>query len=54
MTPPQREQLAYLWRSDLYRHLQGQTGWRAGLRAYRLVPGFRFMFWLRLAQATAG
>jgi serine O-acetyltransferase len=54
MTPPQRARLGYLWRSDLYRHLQGGTGWRAGLRAYRLVPGFRFMFWLRLAAATAG
>ena len=41
-----------LWRSDLYRHLAGGSGWKAGLRAYRLVPGFRFLFWLRLAAAT--
>ncbi len=52
MTPVQRATLRMLWRSDLYRHLGGQLGWRAALRAYRLVPGFRFMFWLRLAAMT--
>ena len=52
MNRQQRQALGTLWRCDLYRHLQGQRGWRAGLRAYRLVPGFRFMFWLRLAAMT--
>ncbi len=52
MTPRQRALLGMLWRSDLYRHLGGRQGLRAGLRAYRLVPGFRFMFWLRLAAMT--
>jgi serine O-acetyltransferase len=52
MNGAQRQALRRLWRCDLYRHLQGQRGWRAGLRAYRLVPGFRFMFWLRLAAMT--
>lgn len=46
--------LRFLWASDLYRHLGGASGFKAGLRAYRLVPGFRFMFWLRLAAATHG
>ena len=54
MNRAQRQALRSLWRCDLYRHLQGQGGWRAGLRAYRLVPGFRFMFWLRLAAMTRG
>lgn len=53
MNGQQRATLRTLWRSDLYRHLGGQSGFKAGLRAYRLVPGFRFMFWLRLAAATA-
>ena len=52
MNKAQRKTLQMLWRADLYRHLGGQCGWRAGLRAYRLVPGFRFMFWLRLAAMT--
>lgn len=52
MNAAQRSRLRMLWRSDLYRHLGGQYGWKAGLRAYRLVPGFRFMFWLRLAAIT--
>lgn len=54
MSPAQRQTLRMLWRADLYRHLGGQSGFRAGLRAYRLVPGFRFMFWLRLAAMTRG
>ncbi|MES2317533.1 MAG: serine O-acetyltransferase [Pseudomonadota bacterium] len=54
MNSVQRKALRSLWRCDLYRHLQGQGGLRAGLRAYRLVPGFRFMFWLRLAAMTRG
>ena len=52
MNAQQRRALRSLWRCDLYRHLQGQGGLRAGLRAYRMVPGFRFMFWLRLAACT--
>lgn len=52
MNRAQRAHLRYLWRSDLYRHLGGQSGWKAALRAYRLVPGFRFMVWLRLAAQT--
>ena len=48
----QRAALGMLWRSDLYRHLNGRRGVRAGLRAYLMVPGFRFMFWLRLAAMT--
>ncbi|HEX8612561.1 MAG TPA: serine acetyltransferase [Telluria sp.] len=52
MNAQQRQHLRMLWRSDLYRHLAGGSGWKAGLRAYRLVPGFRFLFWLRLAAAT--
>lgn len=52
MNAAQRAQLRYLWRADLYRHLGGQSGWKAALRGYRLVPGFRFMVWLRLAAAT--
>ncbi|MDQ1919500.1 serine O-acetyltransferase [Massilia pseudoviolaceinigra] len=47
-----RQHLRMLWRADLYRHLGGQSGTRAALRAYRMVPGFRFMVWLRLAAAT--
>ena len=54
MKRPQREYLMWLWQSDLYRHMGGQIGWKTALRAYRLVPGFRFMVWLRLAAATAG
>lgn len=54
MKRPQREYLMWLWQSDLYRHMGGQSGWKTALRAYRLVPGFRFMVWLRLAAATAG
>lgn len=52
MNAAQRKTLRMLWRSDLYRHLGGQCGWKAAVRAYRLVPGFRFMFWLRLAAMT--
>ncbi len=52
MNRQQRHALVGLWRADLYRHLGGQSGVAAGLRAYRLVPGFRFMFWLRLAAMT--
>jgi serine O-acetyltransferase len=52
MNGAQRQALARLWRADLYRHLGGGAGLAAGLRAYRLVPGFRFMFWLRLAAMT--
>jgi len=52
MNAGQRRALRMLWRADLYRHLGGQGGLKAGLRAYRLVPGFRFMFWLRLAAMT--
>ena len=52
MNAAQRKTLRMQWRADLYRHLGGQYGWKAGLRAYRLVPGFRFMFWLRLAAMT--
>ena len=52
MNAAQRKALQLLWRADLYRHLGGQSGFRAGVRAYRLVPGFRFMFWLRLAAMT--
>lgn len=52
MNAAQRKSLRMQWRADLYRHLGGQYGWKAGLRAYRLVPGFRFMFWLRLAAMT--
>ncbi|MES2901043.1 MAG: serine O-acetyltransferase [Pseudomonadota bacterium] len=48
----QRAALRMQWRADLYRHLGGRQGLKAGLRAYRLVPGFRFMFWLRLAAMT--
>lgn len=44
--------LAYLWRSDLFRCSGGKSGLKAGLRAYRTVPGFHFLFWTRLAQAT--
>jgi len=54
MNAQQRAHLRSLWHADLYRHLGGRSGFKAGLRAYRLVPGFRFMFWLRLAFATAG
>ncbi len=54
MKRPQREYLMWLWQSDLYRHMGGQSGLKTALRAYRLVPGFRFMVWLRLAAATAG
>ncbi|CUI08227.1 serine O-acetyltransferase [Massilia sp. P8910] len=54
MNLQQRQHLRMLWRSDLYRHLAGRSGWKAGLRAYRLVPGFRFLFWLRLAACTRG
>ena len=52
MNAAQRKALQLLWRADLYRHLGGQSGLSAGWRAYRLVPGFRFMFWLRLAAMT--
>ena len=52
MNAHQRGSLGRLWRADLYRHLGGQGGLAAGLRAYRLVPGFRFRFWLRLAAMT--
>lgn len=52
MNAAQRRALQLLWRADLYRHLGGQSGLSAGWRAYRLVPGFRFMFWLRLAAMT--
>lgn len=52
MNGAQRRALASLWRADLYRHFNGQRGLAAGLRAYRMVPGFRFMFWLRLAAMT--
>ena len=52
MNAARRQALRLLWRADLHRHLGGGAGWRAGLRAYRLVPGFRFMFWLRLAAMT--
>jgi serine O-acetyltransferase len=52
MNAQQRCLLGQLWRADLYRHLSGQRGVGAALRAYRLVPGFRFMFWLRLAAMT--
>lgn len=54
MNAQQRRALRRLWRADLYRNLEGQGGWKAGLRAYRMVPGFRFMFWLRLAAMTRG
>ena len=54
MNAARRKALGALWRSDLYRHLNGQGGWRAFARAYRLMPGFRFMFWLRLAAMTRG
>ena len=54
MNNQQRTALGQLWRADLYRHLGGQGGLAAGVRAYRLVPGFRFMFWLRLAAMTRG
>ncbi len=54
MKKPWQHTLRMLWRADLYRHLQGASGWRAGLRAYRMVPGFRFLFWLRLAAMTRG
>lgn len=54
MNGQQRHALGRLWRADLYRHFNGQRGVAAGLRAYRLVPGFRFMFWLRLAAMTRG
>jgi len=53
MNAQQRGQLMMLWRSDLYRHMGGQGGFKTAVRAYRLVPGFRFMLWLRLAAATA-
>ena len=46
--------LQFLWKSDLYRNIGGRLGWKAGLRAYRLVPGFRFLFWYRLANQTRG
>ncbi len=52
MNAHQRATLRSLWHADLYRHLGGAHGFKAGLRAYRLVPGFRFMFWLRLAAMT--
>ena len=52
MNGASRAALRRLWHADLYRHLGGASGLAAGLRAYRLVPGFRFMFWLRLAAMT--
>lgn len=52
MNAQDRQHLRMLWRADLYRHLGGGSGWRAAARAYRMVPGFRFMVWLRLAAAT--
>ncbi len=52
MNADERQALGRLWRADLYRHLAGQGGLAAGLRAYRVAPGFRFMFWLRLAAMT--
>ncbi len=52
MNASERDALRRFWRADLYRHLGGQGGFKAGMRAYRLVPGFRFMFWLRLAAMT--
>lgn len=54
MNQTPRQRLRMLWGSDLYRCLQGASGWKAGLRAYRMVPGFRFLFWLRLAAVTRG
>ena len=52
MNGAQRARLKFLWTADLYRHLEGRTGFKAGLYAYRIVPGFRFLFWLRLASET--
>jgi serine O-acetyltransferase len=46
--------LTYLWKSDLYRNIGGRLGWKAALRAYWAVPGFRFLFWYRLANVTRG
>lgn len=54
MSPRQRHALHLLWRADLYRHTGGGSGLAAGLRGYWMVPGFRFMFWLRLAAMTRG
>lgn len=40
-----------LIKSDLYRHY-GRFSWGSFLRGYFLIPGFRFMVWLRFATAT--
>lgn len=39
-----------LIRTDLYRHY-GRTSWSCFIRGYFLIPGFRFMVWLRFATA---
>lgn len=52
MNRQQRQTLFFLWRSDLYRHMSGCSDFKTALRGYRISPGFRFMFWLRLAAAT--
>jgi len=39
-------------RSDLFRYMQGDCSFKAAARAYRVVPGFRFMVWQRIAFMT--
>jgi serine O-acetyltransferase len=49
--PPLRE----LIRSDLYRNLGAHDyRWRAYRAVWLYSPGFRFLFWLRIAQALRG
>lgn len=52
MKKVQRLRLIALWKSDLYRYMQGQCDFRTGVRAYRSLPGFQFSIWLRLAAST--
>ncbi|UCV05489.1 serine O-acetyltransferase [Dechloromonas denitrificans] len=52
MNKLQRLRLIAIWKSDLHRHMQGKSDLRTSLKAYRLLPGFRFLVWLRLAAST--